>query len=813
MTMIELIDGVPLFNDPTSDAFFSSQGITNNELDKIKKGASASKKFPYASASADFPFNRTVKDSIDTFFPEAKHIKNDHVEFYIDPECECDPEELQKMYSAVNVATGDFSNSLTLKVLFKLTVFVSKYFVKLDEAFRCTSPEPNEIIIYLEDNRGDLSGTYAKVKVGKDVAKNLASTKTEDISNAIRADQMLNPDANRELIAKLIQDGLAEKTPASQTGILAVIQNVDFITSTIKIISYDVNIKAQNLIIDSINYFRIAEKHWNPKAEREEADGQFSPFFFPFSEIAIEKIDELLADEELVKKGVDNVKRTLLEIDERIANFIQSDDNLIDISLFGVLDIKAGIVPEVIRKELMDAYSQVSTSILAKIDELYNVDLIGIFKQNVNSINAFLCGIVNGMLDSIVGYFEIMKLFYEVLKRFEELRMNNDSTIAVLLELRDDALRTILEINYVSILAAVARGMLQITPGNLVKIQPELLAYFTGMVIGYIIVMILEIIIGILLTGGTLSVAAVVKELVSVLTALPKLAYHALKAVYNAGKFVLKSIISAIRGLVKFMTTDNFVKIIDDIFKWINEVLLSGKAETALDKEIIKIIGRKGYDKVQKLGLQIRKNDNVYELVYDGIVIQKGDAKALQNFWLELKRTPPSQRSKFLAKALNDSLKLSNEGEKMLVKWADDAIKLFKLDERPSAVTIIEKNIDGRPIRRIGHSNKKGLAQGELPDKLHLLVEDWLKNASETLRARPTHGKCAEIATVSDYLLEIDEFSKMTILEARNELKGFTCQTRKIGGKRIKIKDHGKIFKACDTCDPFLHDFGIKEIY
>ena len=155
-------------------------------------------------------------------------------------------------------------------------------------------------------------------------------------------------------------------------------------------------------------------------------------------------------------------------------------------------------------------------------------------------------------------------------------------------------------------------------------------------------------------------------------------------------------------------------------------------------------------------------------------------------------------------------LRLSDEAEILLKKYADNAVLAYTKLDRPSVVSVLE----GKGKRVFAYSNKSKLATDEIPKGLHPLVKKWLsKEADKSLRLRRTHGKCAEPATISKWLWEIDPKGKMKIKQARKEFDGVVSKAIKIKGRKIKDFEHGQIKPACHSCNPLLEHFNILEIH
>ncbi|MDR6968502.1 hypothetical protein J2X31_002525 [Flavobacterium arsenatis] len=153
--------------------------------------------------------------------------------------------------------------------------------------------------------------------------------------------------------------------------------------------------------------------------------------------------------------------------------------------------------------------------------------------------------------------------------------------------------------------------------------------------------------------------------------------------------------------------------------------------------------------------------------------------------------------------------RLSDEAEILLKKYADNAILGYSKLNRPTVVSVLE----GKGKRFFAYSNKAKLNADEIPKGLHPLVTKWLNEADEIIKQIPHHGKCAEPSVISKWLWDIDPKGKMTIKQARDEFEGVVSKAVNIESKKIKPIEHGKYKEACDSCNPLLKYFNIKEVH
>lgn len=100
-------------------------------------------------------------------------------------------------------------------------------------------------------------------------------------------------------------------------------------------------------------------------------------------------------------------------------------------------------------------------------------------------------------------------------------------------------------------------------------IQLEEIAYFAGMFIGFVIELVVEIVGGILLTGGTVTVAAILEKLAAIPKGLARLAEGLVKGVFNTGKAAAKGLAKGFEWLISFLRegTENIIRLIREFFE------------------------------------------------------------------------------------------------------------------------------------------------------------------------------------------------------------------------------------------------------
>lgn len=227
--------------------------------------------------------------------------------------------------------------------------------------------------------------------------------------------------------------------------------------------------------------------------------------------------------------------------------------------------------------------------------------------------------------------------------------------------------------------------------------------------------------------------------------------------------------------------------------------------------------------KLQKEGVLVVKGEAVvegvvearYYLVYkDAIIVE---VKSIDELKDQIKPFFSGKNGK--GRVMVDKLdfvltfkEISQESLDVLKKMADEALVLTKA-ERPQACAVLQ----GGNKAHFNYSVKQKLKAGEFPEDLHPLVKEWLDAIWNSYKKGEIdipdhHGKCAEVVNISDWLKSVDLKGNFTLKQARNEFSGVYSYAVQIKDNLRKGLTHGSYKKACESCDPLLNYFGIREI-
>jgi len=166
-------------------------------------------------------------------------------------------------------------------------------------------------------------------------------------------------------------------------------------------------------------------------------------------------------------------------------------------------------------------------------------------------------------------------MIYDGITLGQDFVQNIDKYLPTLLEQFDEALQAIENISFSDTAKYIYGKLKQIN----LTFDPVACAYFVGYAYGFIISLIIEIVVGILISGGVLDVAVIIQKLQEVIFGIFRLGWGmakgAAKAVRTFAKFVvrtIKDLIEAFQELIRFLKGEkgSFKKIIDDVFETSN---------------------------------------------------------------------------------------------------------------------------------------------------------------------------------------------------------------------------------------------------
>lgn len=461
---------------------------------------------------------------------------------------------------------------------FRVVVFSSTEATKLKECFDVSQPFDNEIFIFIEDNKNDsASGTYGAINISPKIITTLNSQNrlaydVKDNKNIYDELKKIIPELTNDQIKSLLHNGYIEDTRIN--AIKTWLKIASFFSSGIDVIFPGLGILTNDLVrkatsdvlaevIEKIEEARLEEYRWQPtapKTENGEADKNYN--YQPL----------ISADEK------DNATINIAQFSSLLQKKLDEQDAFVKakLKISQKFDEKGepNNLLEFLYRNYFKAY-KVAKSTISKIQELSDIEIL---KYGVKAYNALLCGVWNGLVDAVSGLFAMVKMIYDGITLGKDFVQNIDKYLPTLLEQFDEAIQAIEKLSFTEIAKYIYGKLKEVN----LTFDPIACAYFIGYAYGFILSLIIEVIIGIIVSGGSLSIAAIVNGLVETIFGIFRLGFSAAKGVAKAirtfSRFVVKSIEDVIKGfqeLLNFLKKgwDYIKKIIDDTFKDVKKIL------------------------------------------------------------------------------------------------------------------------------------------------------------------------------------------------------------------------------------------------
>lgn len=483
---------------------------------------------------------------------------------------------------------------------YNIELYFSKDAIKLDKAFKEVEADEKGMIFFIEDNTDDISAQFCKIKIGSRVKDNF--TDISQLYNSKSVYEYINSFVaiDRELFQELIIHGKLENVALEAVEFLFTAGNYFNPLAISKPI-----VEGLGTICHHISSFidkgRLDDYRWNPNAKKIKEDGtedtehKFEPFLFPFIEGYLDQMDDSKINEYAIQ-SFKEFKSGFLEYDTSIRSYIKKTDfgklletNIpIPIGVFSsvTVPVEIDIIPDSAEAFLYSKYIQVSDAIINKLNDLETFDFTDLIKKGIRVANAFLCGIWNGLIDAVSGIFQLFEMVFKGVVAMVDFTNNFSTQFPILMEYVDNAIDAIKNIDFNLLYNHFKTKIKDATQSF------ETIAYFSGAFIGFMVGFVVEIVGGLLISGGTLSVASVLEKLASLFTSV-------LKGIAKAGKkvfdFSKKLVINTFKGFRKLLDqlidflrkgTKGFKEMIDKFFDDVKKSLSVDPKNKLIDKFI-----------------------------------------------------------------------------------------------------------------------------------------------------------------------------------------------------------------------------------
>lgn len=519
------------------------------------------------------PLSKSGADVRDNFFQGSKTYSNNNLQIIVDPSSGIDP--YKKIIPIERGFYYDKNNNDIQdedeKYVVTIKLFIAKEATQLTQIYEdpTIKPDPKEILFFLEDNDKDFSGTTLYIKRGNqvDAALNELLAKSETFTSYIKSKYGISLSDLQELIKKgVVKNNI-------QNFIFSIVELASFIISNpaiFKGIALGIK-KAVDTIKETCI---IEEKNWNPQ----KAEGNFSPFLFPFAP-ALDVLDDK-AINDFIKSGIQKLSKEANAFDKKIENTL----NLISKAKIQTILPFSLNIPETFTDLLLMKYRELRLTMDGIISNLNNIDFTTLIKDGLNMVNAFFCGIWNGFVEAVCGIISLVQYLFDGAEFLTDLLKNFKEKGPALLEKIDDIILHFQQIDFGKIFTKLATDIKEWVLSDSTISLVEL-AYFSGMFIGIVVELVIEIVFGALFTGGTLSIATIMTKLGETFKALGSLLLSIIKAPFKLAGKTISAFAEGLQWLSEFLKkgTDEILRIIDEVFSKIKvieeEIILIDKID------------------------------------------------------------------------------------------------------------------------------------------------------------------------------------------------------------------------------------------
>ena len=332
-----------------------------------------------------------------------------------------------------------------------LNVFISKNATYLWQSYRKTRPKKWEIVIFLEDNDRDLFSSRAfAVKMGakaRAVLLDNAKSRRKNVYGGIQSDanaEKTVPDFDKREIQELLLTG--QIASEESNFYMPVLQAIGYLNGLFAKLYLKLGRGIMSACATVKDNIKLQEKHWNPEAK--ENQGQdFVPFLLPIQHFGLD----------LLEVGVKAFTKAILDYQDSITGYLD------EFLAFDLPILPPGLklfqlVLQKFRDRIKAALDGIGKAMVNGAAWLMQF-FIDLGHGAVNMINAFLCGLYNSIVDTVVGFFEIIGLLCQGVGGAAKAISRPQRTLAAALELMDEMMQLLLDFNPFEFVESIFNGL------------------------------------------------------------------------------------------------------------------------------------------------------------------------------------------------------------------------------------------------------------------------------------------------------------------------------------------------------------------
>lgn len=455
-----------------------------------------------------------------------------------------DDEEIKKIaLDSVDIPSGRFYKDFKG---FRFTIFVTRNGAYLMDQHKKCEPDDKEIVVFLEiDDSTNLFGSVMLIKSGTNTG-NINLPFSEMLAFA-RSKRVNLPSSD---IVELIKSGTFKAKDSLAERLVNLVRNaLGFIADFPREAAAKVNVG----VIIFFEKLLIEDQSWNSEIEGYDA------LFTPDIKDILKKSGKLIDD---VESGVMDMLEVL--------------KTALPTSLYNKIS-------KYLRKMIrgMDNF----------LNDLKESEIVSFFEGSLEMLNAYLCGLINSVIDFVKGIFEMIGILLSIIGTAKELRDDAFYYLSLVGEMFENLISMIADFDMGKFLKESFNATVEMAkkvyaflkdPNISINIPDFTLNVSKiGYICGYAIGLAATIIIDALLTGGTKAVADLVKALANFVKKPGAILRETLGQTFRTIKETMNLIVEKIISFMSEMATSlknggkkliaDFRKFVDDVLKWLEE--------------------------------------------------------------------------------------------------------------------------------------------------------------------------------------------------------------------------------------------------
>lgn len=274
----------------------------------------------------------------------------------------------------------------------------------------------------------------------------------------------------------------------------------------------------------------------------------------------------------------------------------------------------------------------------------------------VNALNAYLCGLVNGFVDAVIGLAELVKFIFNISKNSGELVTDLRRKLPPILEAWDNMVEAWGLFSFADFFDALGRELVRFLKavynefaGGADEATMCRLAYFTGSAVGQILEMVVEL----AFTGAAATIGKFFKSFGEIGSKISGVVSRQLETQFKlAVKEKADDIFTALKNASRFIgaSKEEMVKFIRSILDELKKLLGIGfkkEVEELMEKYGIEV-GRKRIFSQANVGIPVLVGENKWALYHKDATIFEGTKEELVKFMKKLEAMPEGAVKKYL---------------------------------------------------------------------------------------------------------------------------------------------------------------------